>query len=89
MMSETKFFKEHDVKKALTKLGDRWGKLFDESAEESKDALNDLGLLLIYLMMDLGCSPHIEKYFKMLESEVAKDIASSSLKAARDIAEEP
>ncbi len=91
---ETGFFREDDVKEikkkavkeAIGKLGERWGKLYDESAEQSKDALNDLALLLTYLMMDLKADPYIEKYFKMLESKVAIDMASSSLKLAREIA---
>ena len=87
---ETGFFREDDVKeikkKVLRELGERWGKLYDESAEQSKDALNDLALLLTYLMMDLKADPYIEKYFEMLESKVAIDMASSSLKLAREIA---
>ncbi len=94
---ETAFFREDDVKEikkkaveeALGKLGERWGKLYDESAEKSKDAFGDLGLLLTYLMMDLKASPHIEKYFKMLNSKVAIDMASRSLKLAREIANGP
>ena len=90
---ETGFFREDDVKeikkKALGELGERWGKLHDESAEKSKDALSDLALLLTYLMMDLKASPHIEKYFKMLNSKVAIDMASRSLKLAREIAKGP
>ena len=81
--------KKKAVKEAVGKLGERWGKLYDESAEQSKDALNDLALLLTYLMMDLKADPYIEKYFKMLESKVAIDMASSSLKLAREITNGP
>ena len=94
---EPGFFRENHVKEikkkaveeAVGKLGGRWGKLFDESAEKSKDALSDLALLLTYLMMDLKASPDIEEYFKMLKSEVAIDMASRSLKIAREITNGP
>ena len=65
------FFREDKLREALSELTDKWGKLFDESAKESKDAFNDLGLFLTYLIMDLKCDPHIEEYYKMSESKVA------------------
>ena len=90
-MSEPRFIKldeaEEAMRKGLKELGAKWGKLWDESAEESKDALNDLGLLLIYLFMQLEDDSFIDQCFKMITSKVAQDIAQRSLLIARDIAE--
>jgi len=87
-MSEPIFFREEEVKKLLGKLGGRWGKLWDESVEESKNALNNLGLLLIYLILDLKVNPNIKKHFEVLKSQTAKNIAISAFEVAQELVEE-
>jgi hypothetical protein len=96
-MSEKKFFREDMVVKMLDeikakydegkkKYGDRVIKLWQESAEISKDAQNDLGLLLVYLFMSVS-DDYIEQCLKMISSEVAINTAKQSLEIARDITE--
>lgn len=90
-MSEPKFFPEDEVKEMRSKHSKssaRWGKLFDESNEQSKDAVLDLGLLLTYLMKNLKDDSYIEKCIKMLESEQAIEIAKWSFESARETEKE-
>lgn len=88
-MSEPKFIRVEESDEEKKRIGDIWGKLFDESSEGSKDTILELRLLLIYLFRDLGGSPDAEKtYFNMLEDDVAKEIAESVLEEARKIISE-
>ena len=88
-MSETKFFKEDDVKEKINdaekELGDKWGKLWDGLAEDCKETVGELRLMLVYLFKDLGVKPEDieEKYIRNLKDETAIETARLALKISQ------
>jgi len=88
-MAETKFYKEDDVKEKIKgaekELGDKWGNLWDGLAEDCKETLSELRLMLVYLFKDLGVNPdEIEgKYIKNLRDETAVETARLALKISQ------
>jgi len=88
-MAETGFYREdfvrEEIKEAEKKLGDKWGKLFDELSEDSKDTIGELRLLLVYLFKDLRVEADEieEKYIKNLKDERAVETAKLALKISQ------
>jgi len=88
-MAETKFYREDDVKEKIKgaekELGEKWGNLWDGLAEDCKDTLSELRLMLVYLLKDLGAKPDDieEKYIKNLKNETAVETARLALKISQ------
>jgi len=88
-MAETGFYREdfvkEEIKEAKKKLGDTWGKLRDGLAEDCKETVSALILMLVYLFKDLGAEPDDieEKYIKNLKDEAAKENARLALRISQ------
>ena len=88
-MAETGFYREdlvkEEIKNAEKKTGDKWGKLWEEVAENSKETVSELRLLLIYLFKDLRAEPDEieEKYIKNLKDGPAKETARLALRISQ------
>ncbi len=88
-MAETRFYREdfvkEEIKEAEKKLGDKWGKLWDGLAEDCKETVSELRLMLVYLFKDLGAEPDDieEKYIKNLKDEAAKETARLALRISQ------
>lgn len=89
-MGEPRFIKTKEVAKAITKLRANLEEMVDDFTELASEELKQLGILLVYLFMDLEDSYDIEKdYFPKIKDGLAKEVAKVSLRIAREIAEEP
>ena len=88
-MAETKFYREDAVKEKINdaekELGEKWGNLWDGLAEDCKETVSELRLMLVYLFKDLGVKPDDieEKYIKNLKDETAIETARLAVKISQ------